>query len=112
MRYFDISEFDCPCCGKNEMNKMFLQQLDEARHISGVPYVINSGYRCPKHNKEVGSTSNNHTEGMAADIRATSNYERGRILKGLYKAGFTRIGIGETFIHVDSMNKVESCWRY
>jgi len=103
--YFSIKEFDCPCCGKNYMKVDFLDQLTNARIIADTPFPINSGYRCPKHNKEVGSTSQNHPQGRAADIKCANNQKRLKILTGLIKAGFTRIEIHRTFIHVDNMPK-------
>ncbi|MFH2000720.1 MAG: peptidase M15, partial [Planctomycetota bacterium] len=60
----------------------------------------------------VGSTSKNHTSGKAADIKATDGPTRGKILKGLYRAGFQRIGVAKDFIHADSMDEVESAWFY
>ena len=114
MRYFKIEEFACKCCGQVHMNQDFLDQLEIARGIRGVTYYIESGYRCPVHNKAVGSTSTNHTKGMAADIRAITGYVRGRVLAGLYGAGFKRIGISFKggFIHADSNDGPESCWLY
>jgi zinc D-Ala-D-Ala carboxypeptidase len=115
MNYFDIKEFDCKCCGQNKMNQGFLEKLDEARRIAQVPFVINSGYRCPAHNAAVGSTSENHTLGRAADIDITSGNHRLKVLQGLFKVGFKRIGIAKTFIHVDNMDEIgalESCWFY
>uniref|UniRef100_A0A6M3JEP6 Putative peptidase n=1 Tax=viral metagenome TaxID=1070528 RepID=A0A6M3JEP6_9ZZZZ len=96
------------------MDALFLVQLEKAREIAGVPFIVTSGYRCEKHNAEVGSTSNNHTSGKAADIKADDGPTRGKILKGLYLAGFRRIGISfkGNFIHADSMDKIESCWSY
>jgi len=107
-----LSEMRCPCCGEIIIDEAFFVRLNLARDIAGVPFVINSGYRCPRHNAEVGSTSRNHIEGKAVDIRASDGPTRGKILKGLYKAGFERIGIHKTFIHADTMDKVESCWLY
>jgi zinc D-Ala-D-Ala carboxypeptidase len=114
MMYFTLSEFDCPCCKLHPMSPLFLAQLEKAREIAGVPFVITSGYRCPKHNAEVGSTSKNHTSGMAADIKTADGPTRGKVLKGLYRAGFTRIGISfeKGFVHADTMDDVESCWHY
>jgi hypothetical protein len=94
------------------MNPKFMEMIEEAREIAGVPFVINSGYRCPEHNKAVGSTSTNHTSGKAADIQATDGPTRGKILKGLYSAGFKRIGIAKDFIHADITDSVESAWLY
>lgn len=111
--YFTLEEFACKCgCGFKSADALFLAQLERAREIAGVPFYINSGCRCEAHNKAVGSTSRNHVWGKAADIRATNGPMRGKILKGLYQAGFTRIGIHPHYIHVDSMDDVESCWLY
>lgn len=111
--YFTTEEFACKCgCGFKAVDSLFRAQLEKARDISGCAYVIDSGCRCEKHNKAVGSTSRNHVAGKAADIKAMNGSTRGRILKGLYLAGFRRIGIHENFIHVDSMDDVESCWLY
>jgi len=110
--YFSQDEFACKCCGKVRLDPLFVAQLEKARGLAGVPFIITSGYRCPKHNKEVGSTSQNHTSGKAADIKATDGPTRGKILKGLYRAGFDRIGIGPNFIHCDSMDDTESAWLY
>jgi len=118
MKYFIIpSEFACKCgCGFNEMKPDFLAKLISAREISDVSYIINSGCRCETHNKAVGSSSKNHVEGRAVDIKAVDSQTRFKILKGLISAGFTRIGIHERFIHVDNM-EVEGlppkvCWVY
>jgi uncharacterized protein YcbK (DUF882 family) len=113
MRYFEPSEFTCKCgCGKAIMDPVFLTMLEKAREIADTPFHITSGYRCPKHNSDVGSTSSNHTSGKASDITAESGPVRGKILKGLYKAGFDRVGIGKDFIHADITDSVESCWLY
>jgi zinc D-Ala-D-Ala carboxypeptidase len=106
------SEFRCKCCGGLVLDDTFFNMLCKAREIAATPFTINSGYRCAKHNAEVGSTSKNHTSGHAADIGAIYGTERGKILKGLYLAGFTRVGVGKTFVHADNMPEVESCWLY
>ena len=114
-KYFKKEEFACPCCGRNEIKDEFLAKLDEAREIAGVPFVITSGYRCSKHNKEVGgSPTSSHLKGLAADIKTTSSKQRYKILNALLKVGFKRIGIGQNFIHVDlDTEKVqEVAWDY
>lgn len=105
MKHFKLEEFDCPCCSTNYMDHTFLQMLDIAREISGVSFIVNSGYRCEKHNadpKVGGSPTSSHLLGLAADIKCTTDAKRGRILHALYKAGFTRTGVYPTFIHVDN----------
>jgi uncharacterized protein YcbK (DUF882 family) len=112
MKYFKPEEFVCKHCGAHGIDPRFVDMLDNAREIADVPFVINSGYRCPVHNKAVGSTSTNHTSGKAADIKAVDGPTRGKILKGLYVAGFKRVGIARDFIHADISDAVESCWLY
>lgn len=47
-----------------------LDVLEKIREHFDSPVIINSGYRTPKWNKEVGGASNSyHCKGMAADIR-------------------------------------------
>jgi uncharacterized protein YcbK (DUF882 family) len=94
------------------MNPDFLNLLDNAREESTISFTITSGYRCPKHNKEVGSTSTNHTSGKAADIKCFDGYSRLKIIAALIKVGFRRIGIGKDFIHCDINHSVESIWLY
>lgn len=102
MKYFTKSEFKCQCCGKNKIDVGFLNRLDSARGLAGIPFNVNSGYRCPAHNTQVGSKStSSHTKGLACDIGATSSSQRFAILSALLEVGFKRIGIAKTFIHVD-----------
>jgi len=113
MNYFTDEEFKCPCCGQNWVDKEFKESLNIARGISQTPYKINSGCRCKEHNKAVGGTStSSHLEGIAVDIKCNSA-TRLKILKGLITAGFKRIGIAKTFIHVDSdTQKSKVSWTY
>lgn len=100
--HFSKSEFACPCCGLVGMDDDFMEKLEEARVRSKIGYHINSGRRCHNHNEAVGgSPTSSHMKGNAADISARTDYIRYRILEGLLRAGFTRIGIAKTFIHVD-----------
>jgi len=101
MNNFDLSEFACPCCGKVELTPQFQEMIDDARRLAGIPFIINSGYRCLKHNKEIGSTSDNHPSGQAADVKCTDGPSRFKIVAALIKAGFKRIGVAKTFIHAD-----------
>lgn len=115
MGFFSKDEFKCPCCGEVHMEPIFMAMLEEARTIAGIPFVINSGYRCEKHNTEVGSESKNHVSGRAADIKCVDGPSRRKILKALFGVGFERIGIGKTYIHVDNMDKIgspKSVWVY
>lgn len=109
LRFFDFKEFECRCgCQQNNMDLGFLIRLDVARSIAKVAFVINSGARCAKYNKEIGSTSDNHIRGLAVDIRVRSSYERFRIVCGLLSVGLTRIGVYDSWIHVDMNDEAEA----
>jgi len=105
LEYFEISEFDSPDeegSGSN-MDVSFLEMLDEARDIANTPFKINSGYRTIAHNSNVGGVANSsHLKGFAADIHCTNDEKRFIIINALLLAGFIRIGVAKTFIHVDS----------
>ena len=106
LKYFSLSEFDCKSLKGSgiNMDADFLQRLDKARGYSDSKFVITSGYRTAEHNAAIGSKSDNHPSGRAADIAATTSKERYDIISALLKAGFNRIGINfaRKFIHVDS----------
>lgn len=105
MKYFNIQEFDSddfPGSGTN-MDTRFLEMLDNAREIYGRPMHINSGYRTIYKNQEVNGRPNSaHLEGIAADVHCNNSRDRHDMVKAFIEAGFSRLGIANTFIHVDS----------
>ncbi|PCJ57920.1 MAG: peptidase M15 [Rhodospirillaceae bacterium] len=117
MNFFKISEFDSPDekgSGK-KMQQSTLEMLDKARGIAGISFVITSGYRTKEHNKKVGGVdSSAHTSGYAADIRVKDGRQRYLITRACMNAGFNRIGIAGTFIHIDNdPTKAENViWKY
>ncbi len=106
LKYFQPHEFECPCgqCdgGAERMDYDLLKMLDQAREEARIPFVINSAYRCPEHNARVGGVRDSaHTLGMAADIATLSSRARFAVLHALIMMGAERLGVGDTFIHVD-----------
>ena len=84
------------------MDLDFLSKLDEAREIANIPFKINSAYRSKEHNAKIGGKPNSsHLKGLAVDISVTDSRSRFIVLEALIKVGFNRIGIADTFIHVD-----------
>lgn len=115
MRYFSIVEFECPDCGRADMDETFLEMLDRARGIAQIPFYITSGFRCKKHNEEIGGKPDSaHLRGLAADIAVKDSRSRFKIVEALIRAGFKRIGIAKDFIHVDAdMTKPDKViWLY
>lgn len=108
LRNFTLSEFDSKDKDGSgagtgaRMQPSTLAMLDNARDIAGVPFTINSGFRTVAHNKAVGGVANSsHLGGWAADIKTTPATQT-KVLAAVRKAGFKRIGIYKTFIHVDN----------
>lgn len=117
MKYFKLSEFDSPDKPGSGamMDEIFLHRLDDARGIAKVPFIITSGYRTKEHNDLVkGVDSSAHTKGFAVDIACRDSVTRWLIINSLILVGFNRIGIADTFIHVDSdPSKPENViWTY
>tara|TARA_B100000965_G_C19530628_1_gene730931 strand:+ start:738 stop:1115 length:378 start_codon:yes stop_codon:yes gene_type:complete len=107
MQYFKYEEFDSPDepgSGSDNMCPDFLELLDFARGQAGIPFKINSGYRTESHNKKLAKSSNksSHLVGKAVDIACSNARDRFIIIRALIDAGFDRIGVSDSFIHVDS----------
>lgn len=99
---------------EENMDANFLHKLDKARSIANMPFIINSAYRSPEHPLSIKNPSSSHIKGLAVDIKCTDSRTRFIIVDALIKVGFNRIGIADTFIHVDldldKSNKV--IWTY
>ena len=78
--------------------------------------VLTSATRCRTYNDFRGySKTSSHLNGTAADIACRSSANRFRMIVALMTAGFTRIGVASTFIHVDvdTTNKPKGVmWTY
>ncbi len=115
-KYFDITEFDSPDLpGSGEaMEDSFMEMISEAREIAGIPFKINSGFRTIEWNQRVGGrVGSSHLKACAADVHCNNSASREKILCSLIKAGFTRIGVGKTFLHCDNDPlKPSAIWLY
>lgn len=120
MKYFNLSEFDSPDLkgsGSN-MDKAFLELLDQAREKAGVPFKITSGFRTKEWNlKAGGRVGSSHCKGLAADIYLPNNSrDRYLIINALLETGINRMGISFMggFIHVDidSSKDKNVLWTY
>lgn len=70
--HFNVSEFRCKCGGNHDtlLDDELVQKLEQLYKALGCSKIIvNSGYRCASHDKNVGGNgSGQHTKGTAADI--------------------------------------------
>ncbi len=118
---FSEWEFICKCgCKTNIVSKRFIWMLQYSRELAGILYTITSGCRCPGHNKsEGGSPESDHLvtdiwQCEGADIACTSSHLRMIIINASIEAGFKRIGVAKTFIHLGCAlrNTHNVLWTY
>ena len=103
--------FACKCCGVDKMDAEFVAKLKKFEAAWNKKLVVNSAYRCAKHNKAVGGKPNSkHLVGCAVDITVLPS-DRFEFLNMAVDYGFKGIGIGQTFIHLDNRNK-PALWLY
>lgn len=111
---FSPSEFRTavPSCSIVDMDPGFMDRLQTARTLAGVPFIINSAYRSVEHELKMHRTGMSyHTLGRAVDLRVCDSVSRYRIVESLIAAGFHGIGISDTFIHVDDRD-LHLIWLY
>lgn len=111
-RYFKEHEMECKCgCCKTVFDAGLIRKLDALREDLDRPIIINSGYRCAKHNKAVGGSPNSqHLLGKAADIRCTGVTPE-ELARYAEKHGFDGIGLYTWGIHVD-VRGYKARWDY
>lgn len=103
---FNEKEFACHCCGEVTVNPRLAAALQELRELLNKPIILNCGYRCIKHNAEIGSDyTSQHVKGTAADIRV-DGFTPEQLAKEADKViAFKNGGIGiyhdKGFVHVD-----------
>ena len=104
-QYFSESEFrKCiPACHLSDMDGEFLDLLDAIRERAGIPLVLNSAYRSVAYERAHGRAGTSaHCAGRAVDIRCRTSANRYRIVKAALECGVRRIGIAQTYIHIDN----------
>lgn len=74
--------------------------LQPLREAWGGPLFINSGYRCPELNREVGGVNTSqHLYGAAADVRCTDPVALVRLIKRL-NLEFDQVILYNDFVHM------------
>ena len=113
---FRVHEFAChgqDCCGGlANMDEEFMEALQMLRSTVGKPFKINSGYRCPKHNEDVGGGLP-HPTGKAADIHAGGEFAHDIIKAAMRDGRFQGFGFKQKgkfrkrFLHLDTIKPGE-----
>lgn len=116
--FFKASEFASKDGKPSPYGPMNVRQelvdfLNQLRLRFGHALVVNSGYRSPEHNKEVGGVPNSyHTKGLAADIRPVDLKELDELYELADRMNITGgVGRYDTFVHVDKRG-IYARWDY
>ena len=125
-RNFSQSEVACKCnrCrGAAKISPDLMRRLQQMRDAVG-PIRITSGVRCRKHPESRTRPTSSHVPndlgdiegkvGHAVDIAAGTSARRFRLLDAALAAGFVRVGIGKSFLHLDNDYKKSQgvIWDY
>lgn len=115
--YFAPVEFErcTPPCTIEQMAPAFLERLDRIREAAGIPLVLNCAYRSREWDLAKGRSGNSaHTRGLAVDIRCNTSANRWRIIRAAIQCGITRIGVGRSFVHLDTDTTLPQgvIWHY
>jgi uncharacterized protein YcbK (DUF882 family) len=114
---FNSTEFDCHgsgCCSTTIVDPKLVEYLQKIRDHFGKSVTITSGYRCAKHNKNIGgATKSYHAKGQAADI-VVKDVAPAEVAKYAESIGIKGIGLYETnkdghFVHIDTRT-IKSFW--
>lgn len=122
--HFNSNEFDCTCdqCKITLVSIPMVTALELLRTNLNTPIKITSGYRCAnKQNQlrlmgyETSKGTSTHELGEAVDI--TNGIALGLELEeAAQKAGFSSIGVGKHWVHVDMRDfgntNVKRRWSY
>ena len=123
IKHFKPHEFDSPDekgSGLKFMNLEFVADLDFIRDEIGRPLSVNSGCRTPYWNKLKGGAKDSaHLTTrpcgvVAVDFHCTDSQLRRDIILVAESIGLNRIGLGNSFIHIDcDLTKHENVyWNY
>ena len=105
--FFERTEFSCPCCGRADISDELVNRLDYCRTLAGIPFRINSGFRCKQYNRKIGGKPRSaHIDGSAVDIKCPSGSIKATIVGSLFAGGIKRVGIYKNFVHADISKKL------
>lgn len=101
--YLRTSEIDCRCkyysCKRTAMAKSVIASFDSTRRDFGTTVYINSGFRCQRHNTDVGGVGDSkHKLGLALDLAPADLVDLDE-LETIARRHFDVVIRYETFIH-------------
>ena len=93
--HFQLKEMHCHgkgCCSTTKIDTNVVKLVEKMRVVLGAPINVESAYRCPRHNREVGGANGSgHVSGTALDITCEKS-DRDRLAVLAELVGVARIG--------------------
>ncbi len=116
---FSRSEFVCKgenCCEHSApIRTDLIECLQQLRDLIGSPLVVESGFRCIRHNREIeGSVGSQHTLGLAADVLVPPLWTANKLADLAAKVDYFRdggIGIYPGRVHLDVRTGGAARWE-
>ncbi len=107
---FSEDEMRCKCgCGRADMSDTFMARLQRVRDAwQRGPMVVNSAFRCPEYNMQIGGAEGVHPSGHAVDIKVAGE-DAFHLLTVALDKGMTGIGGRQRlawsgrFLHIDDL---------
>lgn len=91
-----------PKCDISELSSVLVERLILLQKYIGFQLTITSAYRSQSYERSKGRKgTSSHCRGLAVDVSAKDSYTRYNVVVGAALAGIPRIGVGETFVHLD-----------
>jgi hypothetical protein len=113
--HFRPVELACKCRGRGCRGEYwhdpeFLDALERLRARMRRPLIINSAHRCGVRNALVRGAPRSRHRKLAVDI-SLDKHNRHTFFRAAQALGFTGIGRGRTFIHLDRQ-PIPAVWTY
>lgn len=95
-------KFCTPKCDVSDLNPAFVDQLILLQKYVGFQLTITSAYRSQDYERSKGRKgTSSHCRHIAVDVSARDSHTRFKVVVGAALANICRIGIGDTFVHLD-----------
>lgn len=101
---FRPEEMACRGTGKLMVDERAMDMLQRLRDKIGAPFIVNSAYRSPEHNRAVGGAKKSrHMDAIAFDI-SMANHDPATFIEEARALGFGGVGTypGSNFVHIDA----------
>lgn len=91
-----------PKCDVSDLNPVFVERLILLQKYIGFQLTITSAYRSRDYERSKGRKgTSSHCRRIAVDVSAKDSHTRFKVVVGAALANIPRIGVGETFVHLD-----------